>query len=706
MMSKNSFWVSLKENNKRRVWVWILASLFWFFFNAVGMAFWMSRKKNHIIIDKLTGGLAKARLVEAAGNWISVNEVVGFFISLLAIICAIQGFSYLYSRKKVDLYHSVPVKESRRFAVIYINGILIYLIPYTVSLLLAILVAGINGAMDGSVLRAALVAFGSNLALYMGTYGLAILAVMLTGNLITTLFAVMIFLLYEWVIRGLLVFYQSCFFDYFSFWSIKTTPFLSPMGQYMKIDAMGKGDTLIAVGINILMAVVFTAGAYICYRIRPAEAAGKTMAFSRIKGTVKFLLTVPMALGVVYIVKDMMGDGKNAAAPVIFTMIAAVILGNCMIEVIYERDIKAAWRKKYQILISGACVAAIYCIFCFDVFGFDAWVPKQEQLKEAVVVIGQDCNRGCVNTNLEYIDYIEYGLSRPGITDTEAICELSERKSQQDQEENVIWLTVAYRMKNGRTIWREFGVSGEETELLNRIIGSDEYKAATYQLADEEIYESIKQHKIKEITYNTGFRVENLAEGDFDALRDAYLKDLKKTNYSTYREEFPRGEIDIEVITGTSGYRAYFGYTVYPSYENTIALLKEKGVYTEKYLNAEEIFSITVVNYHSELEQQVYEEALAASGNTAESELDISYEDMSVSKTFYGEDEIQELAKAIYPIYLNDYWKEDGKIDNDYYVLVQYKENAVNTANSRGTNEAMLITEYIPAWLETETAYK
>ena len=135
MMSKNSFWASMLENNKRRIWVWIVSGLLWFFYYPVGMALMMSRKKNHNMIDRLTGEAARARLLEESDFWLSANIGVGMLITLFAIVCAIQGFSYLYSRKKVDMYHSVPVKKTRRFAVIYINGILIYLIPNALGLL-------------------------------------------------------------------------------------------------------------------------------------------------------------------------------------------------------------------------------------------------------------------------------------------------------------------------------------------------------------------------------------------------------------------------------------------------------------------------------------------------------------------------------------------------------------------------------------------
>ena len=59
---KNSFWASMRENNKRRIWLWMISVLFWFFYYPVCMAMLMSRKQGHNRIDGLTGAAAKERL--------------------------------------------------------------------------------------------------------------------------------------------------------------------------------------------------------------------------------------------------------------------------------------------------------------------------------------------------------------------------------------------------------------------------------------------------------------------------------------------------------------------------------------------------------------------------------------------------------------------------------------------------------------------
>lgn len=702
MMSKNSFLVSLKENNKRRIWVWMVSALIWFFFYPVGMALLMSRGKNINLIEGLTQEASKARLLEEAGAWLSVNGGVAVIVSILAVICAIQGFSYLYSRKKVDLYHSVPVKKSRRFMIIYLNGILIYLIPNLISVILAIAVAALNGAVDGNMIQAALIMFGMNLLLYLGTYGLTVLAVMLTGKMIITLLGVCVFLFYEMAVKMEYIFFQSEFYDYFSDRVLNFHFVSSPMSQYVEMmNGLKQGGVTEPLCIGMVLAVGFFGLAYLCYRLRPAEAAGKTMAFVRTKSVIKFLIVVPASLMITFIVKSIVGDGKNSTAPIIFAMIISVVLVSSLMEVIYEADIRAAFRKKYQMFISGACAAGIYCIFCFDLTGFDAWVPKPEELEEAVIAFGYD-EWSYIDAELSYVEGMEYRLAQPGIKEIEAICELSKRKV--TDEEDSVWIEIAYRMKDGNTIWRRFPVSGTETELLNQIIGSNEYKVSRYQLADDLMYEEICKYKIKEITYSNGFRIENLAVEDLDMLREAFLKDLEQLDYSTYRDELCSGQIDICVTNPKNRREAWIGFELYPSYTNTIQLLKERGIYHEKYFELEEIASITVTNYHHDLQQQAYEDARATGDVEAMiMQMNVNFE---VHKTFTDETQIRELAEAIYPSGFTSYWKAPGVISNDYYVTIQYKNEETDSAYYRGSNDAELITRLIPSWLETETAYK
>ncbi len=709
MISKNSFLASMVENNKRRAWVWVTSMLFWFFYYPVAMQMIMSRKKGHNLIDKLTGTAARNRLAEAAGDWLRADGVVVLFVSIFAVICAIQGFSYLYSRKKVDLYHSVPVSKGRRFAIIYINGVLIFFIPYLLNLLLAVAVAGANGGMNFANARAAVISLFMNLILFLGTYGLTIIAVMMTGSIIMTLFGTAIFLLYEVAVRLLVSEYQSEFFEYFSYNSYSyigtIKAFTSPLGYHQNaVDAIytyigGAGlsfaSTVFPIMQCLLAAVFFGLIAYFCYRKRPSEAAGKTMAFPKSKGIVKIFLTVPVTLFAGLIVLETVGtgyEGQNCTVLLLFVMTAAAIISCCAIEVVYEFDIRAALRKKYQILITGVCAAAIYCIFQFDLIGFDAWVPDPNKLEEADIMISSIAYRqSYLNNNLEGISSMEHYLNEQGLTDIATISELSEKKLHREDmkdEGSYIWLEVAYQMKGGKTVWREFAVSAKEEDILNRVIGNSQFKKAAFQIYDDSIFDKIKEKDSFQITYNTGINVENLSPEETDTIRQLYIKDLNNSNYSTLKNEFACGQLTFSVKTNSYGI-SYFLYDIYPSYTNIIGYLSEKGLYEKMTLKPEDIASLTVTNYHNEM----YDKSSNNGG-----------EDWSVTKTYSEREQIDELAPALHPASFD--YSFNSRISNDYYVIVQLKSGATSSGYYRGDNGFYFNAEKVPEWLKKDTSYE
>ncbi len=704
MISKNSFLVNLKENNKRRVWLWILSCLCWFIYYPVAAMMLISRQKNYNLMMMYTEEAAKEALINVVKEWLDFGSGgLMLLVSLMAAVCAIQGFSYLHHRKKVDFYHSIPVKKSRRFLVIYINGVLIFLVPYALNLLLALIVSGVNGAMNGENAAAAARCLLYALLLFLATYGLMLIAVMMTGNIVITVCASVIFLVYEFVVRGILKTYCINFYQYFSDESMNVEPLLSPARQMIKfLDENGSLSSWTAAMPLILletaMAVGFTGIAWFCYKKRPAEAAGKAMAFAKTKGVVKILLVIPFALGTGLFMQDIIGETPYGM--MFFGMVMAVIIGSCAIEVIYEMDIRAVFRRKYQMLISGACVAAVFLVFSLDLTGYDEWVPDPEKLEEAYFMFIGDIYGTYVDKDFQALDSGSYCLTKPGIKDIDAVCRLSEKKT----DEGNLWCKVAYRMKSGKIVWRWFAVSHEEEELLNRIVGSQEYKNMKCQLSDDAVYAAIKEMKVTDFQFSTGFKRENLNAEDLDGFREAYLKDLGKADYSMFKKETVCGNIKFlvtkQVEYGTNS--RWFEYEIYPSYDNTIAFLKEKGVYDKCCLNTDEIAGIMVTNYHNE----EYEAAMRGGASDMEAALSMGRGDYSVTKTFYEEEQIKELLPAVYPDEFDTYWNPKGTVSGNYRVVIYYKDGMAGTAHYRGNNEARLVTERIPAWLEKETAYQ
>ena len=196
MTSKNSFLASLLENMKRRIFVIILAALYFCFFFPVGLTV----KLNSALAEQEKYPSELFNIKEVALAYLD-NEVMIIGVIILAIICAIQGFSYLYSKKKVDFYHSTPISRTKRFSTIYLNGIAIFVIPYIISAILSIFILNIFHAFSWMIVLTILRSFCINLFMFLAIYLVALVAVMMTGHIVVTVLATGVFLGYESCIR-------------------------------------------------------------------------------------------------------------------------------------------------------------------------------------------------------------------------------------------------------------------------------------------------------------------------------------------------------------------------------------------------------------------------------------------------------------------------------------------------------------------------
>lgn len=133
MTSKNLFLKLQREDMKRRVWSIALSMLSFFLLFTVVCAMEVSNYAYRIEIVGKFDPNVKEWIHEQIISFIGpANELVLMITMVCAVICGLSGFFYLHSKKKVDLFHSIPVRREKLFAATFINGLLIYIIPYLI----------------------------------------------------------------------------------------------------------------------------------------------------------------------------------------------------------------------------------------------------------------------------------------------------------------------------------------------------------------------------------------------------------------------------------------------------------------------------------------------------------------------------------------------------------------------------------------------
>ncbi len=677
MTSKNSFLASCRENNKRRVWVWIVAVLSQLLVYGGMMMIYLSRIRSYQAEGSYrTMAQFQAAMYQAAKDALAFSDNVYGVIIILAAVIGMQGFSYLYDRRKVDMYHSVPVSKDRRFAVVYLNGIIIYLAANLSGMILGAVIATAQGAVNMDVLANAGLAFVWHLFLFLAVYHMMILAVMLTGNRFVTVCVFLTFVLYDLCLQGQIGTLKRIFFETYSEYYLSTNPKLSVLYDCMIHiwDIKNAKDAAVAAAIAmpivakwILIAAMFLLLAYYAYKKRPSEAAGRAMAFPFTEPVFKVAVAIPVAFMVGGMVYDMSYQNEMLQ---VAGMLAGGLLFCAAAEVLFDFDIRSIFKHLPTSGIALVGVLAIFSVFKWDVFGYDSYIPAQNKI-ESIAISADGYYDNYWDEDRQYIEKNEFEKDNMFLTDASPVLKLAEAAQGADPEEmgDDRYVQILYRLKSGRQKARSIRVDYDDSgteELLNQIFRTDAYKKGTFQgITDETVCKDVTR-----ITYTNGPARTVIPAAEAARLREAWLKDMEQFDFTLVRHNRPCGSLSFEYKNYNQ--RQWF---VYDSFTNTIAALQKLEAYYPMELDAADIESVTVTCYHNELAEQENAEDAEIEPRAVAETWDGGYTDYTVSETFYEEEQIAQILPHIYCTWIDAPWSRYKDLDDNYSVEVVFKRD-------------------------------
>ncbi|MBE5960628.1 MAG: hypothetical protein E7256_04470 [Lachnospiraceae bacterium] len=609
MTSKSLFTNLLKENMKHRIWTLVLSCLSFFFALPVSMAVITQNAKSSRYREYSD---TVARIINSIGS----ESVLLIGITIVAsIVCGIGGFSYLHSKKKVDFYHSLPLKREFLFSISYLNGIILYVIPYFISLSVSLLIIKSNGYMTKEIAAAAFIGFGIHTLFYSILYTFSVIAVLLTGNTLISLFACGTLFLYGPAIYFICT---GMFENFFSYYSTAIHPerilhCLSPVTFYCDVitsNSYGCAYPNFSTGtffITLLLLILSVAVAIFLYQKRPSEAAGKAIAFRVIEAPVKFLITIPVSLAAGLFGQNLITDGSFSWY--LFGALCGFLLSYGIMEVIYHFDIRKAFAHKIQLIACGALTLVIIVLFKTDAFGYDSYLPKEDSIESMSVHFSSiDKYVDCYDTSSEKLSYMsaeEYALTHMELTDFSAAYEIlkdylafnEENLSSSDYAYSTKgdWhtnLSVKYTLKSGRCVYRSYFINGAKYEdLIAQIYASAAYKEGVFPAF------TMKADRIMGIDCNTvaDTKTLTLSLKEKEELLSLYRQDLYELTLEDLKSSAPSAVLDIRLGFGDESY--YISAYVYPSFLRTLSFLKEHGLDCMTTLDPERIIDLTIHQY-------------------------------------------------------------------------------------------------------------
>ena len=591
MTSKNLFFKLMREDWKNRLWAPALIALASFFAYPVFLAFMAGKAYR----DWNTAAEAFRWFSEQSIRWISFeNGVAVFFVVVVSLVCGLSSFYYLTSRKRVDFYHSIPVRRETLFLVHYADGILMPAIPYALALIASVIVCAANGVSTDALCATAVSAYILHMIYYILCYTTVVIASLMTGHLVIGFFGSMVLMFYMPIAASLFEsFFESFFLSYY--YPGDDSVFenlirISPVMEYVHTVSLyaDQKPVVMVVAAALTVSLLLIAAAVFLYKKRPSEAAGKAMAFAVSQPVIRVLITVMAGLGI----GDFFWSLQHSNGWMIFGVVCGSVISHCVIESIYHFDFRKLFSHKEQLAFSTLAALAILFSFRFDVFGYDTYLPSADKVAYASVDIGrlndwvsygkvvenqeihgqrvlysyeftpaeihmaQQMQSTDVNTILNFAaagieenrlcrnEWDQRGTGENAVAYETAEVTAAPAETS-DESENVRYTTatVTYTLKSGRKVIRNYSINMTKNyELIKKLFQDEEYQKAAYPLlaADADTFVNVRYRQSRSKGDQS---LKNLTARERNELLSAYRQEFSAMTLEQMKEETPVGLI-------------------------------------------------------------------------------------------------------------------------------------------------------------------
>lgn len=605
MISQISYVKLIRQNFRQRGWAAALVAVAAFLMMPVAMMIQIENKLQWM--NEYQSGYTKQNLL----HWYqrSVGPANGMMIAfavLSALLLGVTGFSYLHSREKTDFYHSLPMNRGHLLAGNYMSGVLMFLVPYLVCYLMIIFIGWRNQLQFPHAVRWSAGTIAAALLIFLLFYTVTIFAMILTGKLLSGILLAVTFWIYGSMIKVCVK--QLCESYYLTYFNGNETGIaVSPVDVCVRLMESGNKLRMMSAVWFLLMLLgiaAVTALTVALYKLRPSEASGNVLAFSRAEGIVKTVLVIPAALlaGIVVSMNAAEADKWFLIAAVS----AAVILSVAM-EFVYHLNLKSAFRMKYSMLSAVVTVVICFCIFKYDFTGYDAYMPKETQLRGvgirfayALEYFGDDNG---AYSETEELRNLEVRITPEIYDNLQEIAArqkaVTEKILQQDVTGEMLWypqISVMYHLDSGKEVFRHYRIEEKECEQFVRMMMEQkDYHDKAFSLARLTGYD-VQDASVRNARgYNTEL---HYTSKELKELLQNYEEDLQAASFEDIMYEHVQAEITVNyAVEDEHQYRSAEYLPVYESFARTMEYLAGSGYNLKEGYDPSQIETMRIEDY-------------------------------------------------------------------------------------------------------------
>ncbi|BCS80400.1 DUF6449 domain-containing protein [Anaerocellum diazotrophicum] len=503
----------------------------------------------------------------------------GLLTFLAGMLTSILIFSYIHSKEASDSIHSLPVKRETLYFSHVFSGCFILLIP--VILNTAIILGLVIRFKDFFVFGTEEVfSWGLYITLYcMLFFTVTTFCASITGSIAVQGFLTIVLLnlpgfLYLTGIPNL----YGLVFGYYAETNFQLIDKLIPLGRIFGGGSMPKMGFVEKIVYISLVIIFFILGA-IFYRVRKSEKAGESIVFKPFEYIFKYGAAF---CGMLFVgsYSTPLAQGK------LWSILLSYFIGSfvCYLvaEMILNKRFNVFNRKLFQYVYFLIAMIAIIGIVKLDVFGFERYVPKPNEVK--AMIFKDDTFLSSYNFSTYKID--NKFFNRDIINNTIRLHEYitkNKRHVLASANQPFSWtsnLYIKYYLKDGKEIERQYVVDRYSlSKYLKPIYENRNYKQHINPLF------KVRQTNVKSIvlTKRGSERQFNIKEEDIQKFLTILKEEFSNTKYEelVFTTKEPWGYITINlknvIYRGYNTFASHLDVPFSKSYSKLEKWLSERG---------------------------------------------------------------------------------------------------------------------------------
>lgn len=695
MTSKAYYFKLIYDSMKRRIWYG--AFVFLIFFFSMPLAAMLHFESKVTIYEQA--------LVESERLMIYKDEVSSFveFVSggnpySLFLVCAAallgawSGLSWLHSRRKMDLFGCLPITREQLLMVDSIATFVLFLLPYTVNLLLTYAVGVSKEIFSLDALKVGLTGILVYVITFLSFYFFSGIAMLLTGKVLTGILGTGVMLAIGPMTFALVQELPVMFFETYvanTDLFFKFFPYLSPVGcvitfaDTVNTNAL-RADTFFTESLLVLLCIGMIS-ALVCFRlikIRPTEGAEQSMVFPKTEGICKGMILFPMGLAGGYFF-EFLSNGTRYYAWFWFGMVLTLFLIGILIEIIYHFDRKRIFEHKIWTIGSSIATVLVCLVFALDLTGYDHWIPKRDSVANMTMQYHynywefSDFTDGTINVEQyleKHIDELQgdcvYEIAKEGVHNVD--------KELDDNVEHS-WATVIYKLKNGSVKKRQYTVATDSLiEAEKKLYEEPLYKKAQLPIL---LLESLTKVEVDDIYMNgIWFNLDDLSTSQRIEIAKAYAKEVALLSYEEIYQP-GSGRIDFLFLPKEETYPSYLNgtYTLNENFQATLGLLSTYGV--DLSMDWPEVLDIRQVTIDYKPSIDTERISVKIDGVTQEQVIEESYDTKIITDRVLIKSILEGLISTAE---LSEDYFDSDYFDEEYSVYIEYmptKDGEINSCS-------------------------